>query len=326
MKMAGIFKSIALALATAALVAVSPASAQDAYPSKPVRIVVGFAAGGGNDIFARIIAQELQNELGGTFIVENKPGGGVRVSAEFVKEQAPDGHTLLVGASGAMAISPAVSDKLGYATLRDFAPVSMMAQFPLLMVVNNDLPVKTVKEFVAWAKANPDKSNYGTSSTAFTLAVELFKLKSGAPIVAIPYKSGNEMVLGVLGGQSTMTIVDPPPAVVQIKAGKVRGLAVTSATRHDEVPEIPTMAEAGFPDVNVSLWSGLFAPAATPKPIVAKLEATMRKIMQLPDVKAKFKLNGTEVVGSSSQEFAKRIEDEIKMWKGVAQQANLHLE
>jgi tripartite-type tricarboxylate transporter receptor subunit TctC len=327
MEMAGIFRGCALALVGMLAFATGSSShAQDAYPSKPVRIVVGFAAGGGNDIFARIIAAELQNALGGTFVVENKPGAGGRIAADYVKDQAADGTTLLVGASGAMAISPAISDKLHYNTTRDFVPISMMAQFPLLMVVNVDHPAKNVKDFVAWAKTNPDKSNYGTSSPAFTLAVELFKLKSGAPIQAIPYKSGNEMVLGVLGGQSSMTIVDPPPAVVQIRAGKVRGLAVTAAKRHDEVPDVPTLAEAGFPGIDVSLWSGLFAPAATPKPILVKLEAAMRKIMQLPEVKQKFKTNGAEVVGNSSQEFTARIENEIKMWKGVAQQANLKLE
>jgi tripartite-type tricarboxylate transporter receptor subunit TctC len=324
--MAWIVKSLALALVAGLAALGQPAQAQDAYPSKTVKIVVGFAAGGGNDIFARIIAQELQTALGGTFVVENKVGGGGRVAAEYVKDQAPDGHTLLVGASGAMAISPAISDKLKYSTLNDFVPVSMMAQFPLLMVTNVDHPAKTLKDFVAWSKANPDKSNYGTSSPAFTLAVELFKLKSGAPIVAIPYKSGNEMVLGVLGGQSSMTIVDPPPAVAQIKGGKLRGLAVTAAKRHDEVPDVPTMAEAGYPDVNVALWSGVFVPAATPKPIVVKLEAAIQKIMQLPDVKQKFKTHGTEAVGNTSQQFIAVIEKEIKTWRDVAKQANLNLE
>lgn len=319
-------KTLTFVVAACLAALLQPAKAQDAYPSKTVRVIVGFAAGGGNDIFARIVAQELQNELGGTFVVENKVGAGGRISAEYVKGQAPDGHTLLVGASGAMAISPAISDKLAYSTLRDFVPVSMMAQFPLLMVVKPDHPAKTVKEFVAWSKANPETSNYGTSSPAFTLAVELFKLKSGAQIVAVPYKSSNEMVLGVLGGHSSVTVVDPPPAVEQIKAGKLRGLAITAPKRDKDVPDVPTMAEAGYPDVNVALWSGVFVPAATPKPIVAKLEAAMRKIMQLPHVKEKFRLHGTEVVGNSSQEFAAIIEREIRMWRDVAKQANLNLE
>jgi len=317
----------ALALAAALCVAFAGAAqGADAYPSKPVRLEVGFAAGGGNDIFARIVAQELQTTLGQPVVVENRVGGGGRVAADYVKNQAPDGYTLLVGASGAMAISPAISDKLGYATLRDFVPISEMADFPLVMVVTPSHPAKTVKEFVAWAKANPDKANYGTSSAAFTLAVELFKLKSGAPIVAIPYKSGNEMVLGVLGGQASMTIVDPPPAVPQIAAGKLRALAVTAKSRDPDLPDVPTMAEAGYPDVNVALWSGLFAPAGTPQPIVDKLEAAMREIMHRPDIKAKFRQNGADVVGGTSKEFTAVIDKEIRMWRDVAQTANLHLE
>jgi tripartite-type tricarboxylate transporter receptor subunit TctC len=325
MRIAARWSCALLALIGLAIVSVGGAQSQE-YPSKTIRIVVGFAPGGGNDIFARIIAQELQMALGQSVVVENKPGGGGRIAAEYVKDQAPDGLTLLVGPSGPMAISPAVSDKLAYATLRDFAPVTMLAAFPLVLVVNADHPARNLKEFVAWAKANPDKSNYGTSSTAFTLATELLKLKTGMPGVGIPYKSGNEMVLGVLGGQSSMVIVDPPPAVAQIAAGKLRGLAVTAAKRHDDLPDVPTIVEAGYPDVQVVLWSGVFVPAATPKPVIAKLESTLRKILQIGDVRKKFKANGTEVVGNSSQEFAAAIEKEIVMWRGVAQAANLHLE
>ncbi len=222
--MRGIRQTHTVAAAAVALVALAltahPATAQsDNYPSKTIRVIVGFAAGGGNDLIARIVAQELQNALGQSVVVENRVGAGGRIAAEYVMSQPPDGHTLLVGASGAMAISPAVTEKMPYVTLRDFAPVSMVAAFPLVMASSIDHPAKNVQEFVAWSKANPDKSNYGTSSPAFTLAVELFKLKSGAPITAIPYKSGNEMVMSVIGGNSSMTIVDPPPAAPQIQAG-----------------------------------------------------------------------------------------------------------
>ncbi len=298
----------------------------DTYPNKTIRVIVGFAAGGGNDLIARIVAQELQNALGQSVVVENRVGAGGRVAAEHVMREPPDGHTLLVGASGAMALSPAVYEKFPYATLRDFAPVSMIASFPLVMATSIDNPAKTAKEYVAWAKANPDKSNYGTSSPAFTLAVELFKLRSGAPITAIPYKSGNEMVMSVIGNNSSMTIVDPPPAVPQIQAGKLRGLAVTATTRMEEIPDVPTVAEAGYPDVLVSLWSGLFAPAGTPKHITQKLETEIRRIMQLADVKQKFKAMATGTVGSTSQEFAATIEKETAMWRDVAKAANLKFE
>lgn len=323
----GQLKSITLALAIAAISAMPPAAqAQEAYPNRTIRLIVGFAAGGGNDLIARILAQELQTALGQAVVVENKVGAGGRVSADYVKQQSPDGYTLLIGASGAMAISVAVSEKLTYNTLRDFIPVSMVASFPLVMVVNPDHPAKTVKEFVTWAKANPEKSNYGTSSTAFTLAMELFKLKSGAPIQAIPYKSGNEMVLGVIGNQSSITIVDPPPAIPQIEGGKLRALAVTAPKRTVDLPDVPTMDEAGFPDVHVSLWSGVFAPAGTPAPIVKRLETELQRIMQKKDVRDKFRAMATDSVGSTSQQFSAAIERETKMWRGVADDANLKLE
>jgi tripartite-type tricarboxylate transporter receptor subunit TctC len=316
----------AFALAAAVLICATPSVAQTDYPNRTIRLLVGFAAGGGNDIFARIVGQKLQEAFGQPVVVENRVGAGGRVVAEYVMGQAPDGYTLLVGASGAMAISPAVTDKLPYMTLRDFVPISMVAAFPLVMVINPDHPAKTVKDFVAWAKANPDKANYGSSSTAFTLTTELFKLKSGAPIVGVPYKSGNEMVIGVMGGQTSITIVDPPPATPQVKAGKLRGLAVTAATRLEDLPEVPTMVEAGYPDVQVALWSGIFAPAKTPAPIVEKLEGEIRRIMQLPDVKEKFRALATGTVGSTSQEFAATIEREIQMWREVAKASNLQLE
>jgi tripartite-type tricarboxylate transporter receptor subunit TctC len=315
----------AAAVAAAGLPQTGSAQAQ-VYPSRTIRLIVGFAAGGGNDLIARILAQELQNSLGQAVVVENKVGAGGRVAAEFVKGQPADGYTLLIGASGAMAISVAVSDKLHYSTLKDFVPISKVADFPLFMVVNPSHPAKTVKEFVEWAKANPDKSNYGTSSTAFTLAMELFKLKSGMPAVAIPYKSGNEMVLGVLGGQSAVTIVDPPPAIPQIQGGKARALAVTDSKRMSDLPDVPTMDEAGYPDVHVSLWSGVFAPANTPEPVVKRLESELQRILKTPEIAQKFRAMATNAVGSSSQQFKDDIAREVKMWRNVADAAHLTLE
>jgi tripartite-type tricarboxylate transporter receptor subunit TctC len=314
----------------ASLLVAAPTAAQqtatDKYPSKPIHLIVGFAAGGGNDIIARIVGQKLQDSLGQTVIVENRVGAGGRLSAEYVAAQPPDGLTLLVGASGAMAISPAVVAGVPYATLRDFAPISMIASFPLIMVVNPDHPAKSVKELVAWAKANPDKANYATSSTAFTLATELFKLKSGAPMVPIPYRSGNESVVSVMAGQSTVTIVDPPPTTPQVKAGKLRALAVTAAQRLDDLPDVPTMDEQGYPDVHVKLWSGIFAPAKTPPAVIRTLETELQRIMQMPDVQERFKAMATGTVGSSATEFAKVIESETRMWGEVAKEANLKFE
>jgi tripartite-type tricarboxylate transporter receptor subunit TctC len=312
----------------ALLAAAGPSAAQqaDKYPGKPIHLIVGFAAGGGNDIMARIVGQKLQDSLGQTVVVENRVGASGRLSAEYVAAQPPDGYTLLVGASGAMVVGPAVVAGVPYVTLRDFAPISMIATFPLIMVVGADHPAKSVKELVAWAKANPDKANYATSSTAFTLATELFKLKSGSPMVPIPYRSSNESVVSVMAGQSTLTIADPPPTAPQVMSGKVRGLAVTAPKRLDDLPDVPTMDEQGYPDVHVQLWSGIFAPAKTPPAVIKTLETELQRIMQMPDVKERFKAMATGTVGSSAAEFAKVIETETRMWADVAKAANLKFE
>ncbi len=238
----------------------------------------------------------------------------------------PDGYTLMVGAAGAMSIIPAISVKQPYHGTKDFAPISMVAAFPLILVVQASHPAKNVKDLVAWMKANPDKSNYATSSPAFTLATELFKLKTGAPGTAIPYKSSGESLVSVLGEQSLLTIADPPPTTPLVKNGQVRALAVLAKARSDELPDVPTMTEAGVPDVNVSLWSGLFAPAHTPPDIVARLESEVVKIMQMPDVKEKFKAMATPVVGGTAADFARVIDAETQTWAEVGRAANVKLE
>jgi tripartite-type tricarboxylate transporter receptor subunit TctC len=296
------------------------------YPNKTIKIVVGFAAGGGNDIIARIVGQKLQDELGQTVIIENKVGAGGSLAALSVMTAPPDGYTLLVGASGAMSIIPAISVRPPYATLRDFAPISELASFPLILSVHPSHPAKNVQELVAWAKANPDKSNYATSSSAFTLATELFKLRTGALATGIPYKSSNEMLVSVIAQQSVFTITDPPPTTPQVKSGQVRALAVTSNKRLEDLPDVPTMAEAGVSSMEVGLWSGIFAPAATPPGIISKLETELRKIMQMADVKERFKAMATPTVGSTAAEFTHTIDTETKMWTEVGRLANVKLE
>ena len=296
------------------------------YPAKTIKIVVGFAAGGGNDIIARIIGQKLQDGFGQTVIIENKVGAGGSLAALTVMAAPADGYTLLVGASGAMSIIPAISVRPPYTTLKDFAPISNIASFPLILSIYPSHPAKNVQELVTWMKANPDKSNYATSSSAFTLATELFKLRSGAPGTAIPYKSSNESLVSVIGQQSLFTIADPPPTTPQVKGGQVRALAVTSSSRLEDLPDVPTMSEAGVSGVDVGLWSGIFAPAATPPGVVRKLETELRKIMQMADVKEKFKAMATPTVGSTAAEFTRTIDIETKMWGEVGRAANVKLE
>jgi tripartite-type tricarboxylate transporter receptor subunit TctC len=317
-------------LAVALIAGSSTAGAQNDpaanYPSRNIKMVVGFAAGGGNDIIARIISQKLEERLGHPVIIENKPGAGGSLAALAVKASAPDGYTLLIGASGAMSIIPAISVKPPYTTLKDFTPISNLVSFPLVLSVYAAHPAKSLPELVAWMKANPDKSNYSTSSPAFTLATELFKLRSGAPATAIPYKSSGEMVMAVMAQQAVFTIADPLPTTTQVRSGQVRALAVTSDTRLEDLPDVPTLADGGVTGANVGLWSGVFAPAGTPPTIVRKLETELRRIMQMADVKEKFKALATPTVGSTAAEFVQLIDTETKMWAEVGRAANVKLE
>jgi len=307
--------------------AARPALAQDdaaKYPARPIHIIVGFAAGGGNDIIARVFGQKLSEDLGQPVIVENKPGGGAIVATEYVAKAPPDGTTLLVGASG-MAINHALYAKLPYDTVRDFVAVSELCSFPLIMVVNAASPIKSVAELVAYAKANADKTNYSSSSASFQLVTELFKQTTGAPMQVIPYKSANESVLAVISGQVTTTIADTGSVYSQIKSGTVRALAVAAPRRLDDLPDVPTMKEAGA-DVDAILWSGIFVPKAAPPEIVRKLESEFMKIAKQPDVIAHLKPLGVETVGSSSKEFSQILAADIARWGDVAKAANIRVE
>ena len=324
----GIFARSLLGAALVAMAAgaIAPAQAQGDYPTRPIHLVVGFAAGGGNDIFARLVGAKLGDILGQTVVVENRPGAAGRLSAEYVSHQAADGYTLLVGASGAMAIGPAIYADLPYQTNKTFVPIGMIGNFPLIMVIGADNPSANVKDFVAWMKQHPDKANYASSSPAFTITTELLKLKTGMPGVAIPYKSSNEMILSVIQGQTAMTIADGPPTVPQVKAGKVKALAVTGKERSGELPDTPSMAEAGFPSVDVHLWSGVFAPAATPPAIVAKLQKAFAESIADAGVAAKLKAMAVNPGGATPEEFRKIIDSDIAKFSEVVKAASLKFE
>jgi tripartite-type tricarboxylate transporter receptor subunit TctC len=306
--------------------AIAPASAQSDYPSRPIRLVVGFAAGGGNDIFARLVADKASQILGQSVIVENKPGAGGRLAPEYVLSQPGDGYTLFVGPSGAMAVAAAIYSDLKYSPTKDFVPVAMIANFPLIMVIGEDNPAKNVKEFVDWMKQHPDKANYASSSPAFTITAELLKLKTGMPGTMIPYKSSNEMNLSVIEGQTAMTIADGPPTIPQVKAGKVKAIAVTGKDRSSELPEVPSMAEAGYPDVDVHLWSGVFAPSAAPAPIVAKLQKAFARAIADPGVSQKLKAMAVDPGGATPEEFTKIIDRDVVTFRDVVKAANLKFE
>jgi tripartite-type tricarboxylate transporter receptor subunit TctC len=314
-----------IALGTIALTGASAQEAASNYPTRAIHIIVGFTPGGGNDIIARVVGQKLSESLGQPVIVENKPGAGAIVATEHVAKAAPDGYTLLVGASGAMAINPAVYAKLPYDPIRDFVPVSELGSFPLILVVNASSPIKSVAELVAYTKANPSKSNYSSSSAAFQLVTELFKQKTGAPMEVVPYKGANDSVMAVISGQVIATIADAGPVAGQVHGGQVRALAIAAPQRMEDLPDVPTMKEAGA-DVDAVLWSGIFAPKGTPPGIVKKLEGEFRRIARLPDVITRLKPLGIEPVGNSSEDFAKILAADIARWTEVAKAGNIKME
>jgi tripartite-type tricarboxylate transporter receptor subunit TctC len=320
------------ALPTAAFVlaafACQPAGAQGEanYPSRPIHLVVGFAAGGGNDLFARLVGQKLSENIGQPVIIENKAGAGGRIAVEYVKNQPADGYTIMVAASGQMAIAAAIYPKLSYHPTRDFLPLTMIASFPLILAGPADDSIKSVKDLVAYGKANPNKSNYATSSPAFTITTELFKLKTGMPAVAVPYKSSNEMMLSVAGGNTLFAIADGPPTMPLVQGGKVRALAVTGSERSSELPDVPSMAEAGYPEVNIGLWSGVFVSANAPPGVAKKLEAELRRAMADPGVREKLKGMAVNPGGGPGEEFRQKIESDIKLFADVVKAANLKFE
>jgi tripartite-type tricarboxylate transporter receptor subunit TctC len=312
---------LACVLASAGLQAQTDAAR--GYPSKPMRLIIPFAAGGGNDVVARVVAAKLGQNLGQPVIVENRPGNNGFIGAKLVVDAAADGYTMLMGPSGPIAISPAIFSKMPYAPLKDLAPVTMIGSYPLILVVSQSLPARTIAELVQYAKARPDKVNYGSTSATFQLASELFNLKTGTSFQHIPYKSSADFTTAAMTGEITIALADPPPAIGLIKSGKIRGLAVTSATRHPFWPEVPTMAEAGVPDMEVTIFMGLFLPAATPRAIVQRLRDEVARGIAEPDAREKLLALGIAPAGNQPDEFAKFLAEDSARWAAVARSANI---
>jgi tripartite-type tricarboxylate transporter receptor subunit TctC len=309
---------------------VSPARAQSesvaSYPSQPIHIVVAASPGGVNDILARMVGQKLTESFGQPVVVENKPGAGTIIGTDYVAHARPDGYTLLSSPMASMAVNPAVYPKLSYAPQRDFMPISLAASYPYFLAVSNAAPVRTVGELVAYTKANPSKANAGGASTTFQLAIEMLKQRTGAQIQYIPYRGSNDATLGLISGELMLSFVDPGPAAQHIKSGQFRALAVTSATRRASFPDVPTMVEAGIPDMAIVSWTGFLAPAGTPAGIAAKLESEIRRILSLADIRDRLQALELDPVGSTSEEFARTIAKDIETWSAVAKTANIRIE
>jgi tripartite-type tricarboxylate transporter receptor subunit TctC len=306
------------ALACAALAAASPAAAQ-AFPSKPIRMVVTFPTGGAPDILSRTISEKLDPSWGQTMIVDNKPGAGGNIGAEFVARAPADGHTLVMGTVGTHSINGSLYARIPYDMVRDFAPVTLIASTPNLLVVNNDVPAKNLQELIALAKARPGQLTFGSPGigTSVHVSGELFNSLAGVKTQHIPYKGRQFAIPDLLGGQITMMFDNMPSALPVVREGKLRAIGVTSAKRSGSAPEIPTIAEQGLPGFEATSWFAVFAPANTPKPVVEKLHAEIVRIFNLPDVQTKMRTLGLDPILGGPEDLAKTQQAEIVKWAKV---------
>lgn len=302
------------------------AFSQAAYPTQPIRLIVSFAAGGPTDVFARLVASKLEKELGQPIIVENKPGGGSNIGSEFVAKAKPDGYTLLVG-TVANATNMGIYKNLGYDTVRDFAPITQIMSSPSVLVVNNNIPVKTLDELVAYIKERPGKLNYASSGAGGMQhhAAEMLKLRAGIDMLHIPYKGAAPALTDVIGGTVNMGFKTASGVMPAIQSGKVRAIAVAGNSRLAQLPDIPTMAEAGMPGIEADSWNGLFAPAGTPPAIINRLAEATIKVLQTQEIKERFAAISATPVGSSPAEFSQYVRDEVQKWGKVAKEANVQL-
>jgi tripartite-type tricarboxylate transporter receptor subunit TctC len=308
---------VRLAAALALLCGLAAAHAQS-WPSKPIRYIVPFPPGGATDILARSIADKLGPALGQPVIVENRAGAAGNVGTELAAKAAPDGYTILM-VTVAQSISETLYAKLAYNLMRDLAPVILVARVPNVMVVHPSVPARSVKEFIDYAKANPGKVNFASSGsgTSIHMSAELFKLLAGVDIVHIPYKGSAAALTDLIGGQVSVMFDNLPPSMPHIRSGKLRALAITTTTRYPTLPDLPTMVEAGVPGYEASSWFGIMVPAGTPKDIVARLNAEVRKIMALPDVRERFDQQGAIASPGTPEDFDAFIRAEIAKWGKV---------
>jgi tripartite-type tricarboxylate transporter receptor subunit TctC len=314
--------SLAALLAAAAFAASSPAAAQD-YPKKQIELVVPFVAGGTTDNVARLMAQRFSESWGQTVIVNNRPGGGSTIGHAVVAKAPPDGHTLLV-TTISFAIT-AVMQKLPFDPIKDFAPISEFASLPLILVVHPSLPATNLKEFIALMKSKPGGWDFASSGagTSPHLAAEMFKSMAGVDIVHVPYKGNAEAMNAFLGGHIKIYFALVPAVLQHVKAGSLRAIAVTTEQRLPYLPDVPTIAESGFPGYEISSWQGVFAPGGTPRDVVAKINGEVVRLLNVPEVRARISLEGADPVGSSPEAFAERVKSEIAKWSKVARSAGI---
>jgi tripartite-type tricarboxylate transporter receptor subunit TctC len=307
---------------------ISGLATAQSWPAKPMRIVIAQAPGSATDVISRVVANPLSEALGQPIVIDARPGAGGVLGTEVAARSAPDGYTLFMGNNSTHGSNPAVYAKLPYDAVKDFAPVSFVASVPYVLVVDPKLPVKTVSEFIALAKSNPGKLNYASAGNGSThhFCGELLKSMTGIDMQHIPYKGSGPGIAGLLGGEVSMMFSNVADIGSQIKAGKVKPLAVTAVKRASTLPEVPTMAEAGLPDFVVTSWFGLLVPAGTPAPIVARLNAETVKVLGRAEVKSTLAAQGLEVAPSSPEQFAAHIRSEIARFTKIAKAAGIKAE
>jgi tripartite-type tricarboxylate transporter receptor subunit TctC len=319
--------AIAIAVAGFCTTGQAQAQAADSYPSKPIHIVVTFTSGGAPDILARLIGEKLSATWGQSVIVENKPGAGGNIGADYVAKAAPDGYNLVLGTVGTHSINGALYQNMPYDMVKDFTPVTLLASTPNMLVVNNDVPAKNLKDFIALGKKE-GKMTFASSGSGTSIHVsgELFKTMTGIDMMHIPYKGRASAIPDLLGGRVTMMFDNMPSSLPLVREGKLRALGVTSAKRSQAAPDIPTLAEAGLPGFEAVSWFAMFAPANTPAPVVAKLQGEISKILKSPEISKRLLDLGLEPSGSTSAELAAYQKSEIAKWSKVVKDSGAKVE
>lgn len=326
----GLSRVLAFSLAAAAGsgLAASAAQAQPSYPARPIRMLVGFPAGGGVDIVARLMADEMQKSLGQPITVDNRAGAAANIATEAAARSAADGYTLLMGNTGSLAINPALYPKLAFDVQKDFVPVAWVSTSPLLVLVHAEQPIATLGELVERARQQPGQLAYGTGGTGSVshLAMELLKAQTGANLLHVPYRGGSPAVTDLLGNQLQVVVEGVPIAMPFLKAGKLRALAVTSAQRLPALPDVPTGAQAGFAQFNAIAWYGIVAPAGTPAPIVRRLNEAANEALNSPALREKLAQQGSEPAGGTPEAFGDFLRQETQRWAGAVKVSGAKVE
>jgi tripartite-type tricarboxylate transporter receptor subunit TctC len=321
-------KSIRCAVALAATLAIPSVGLSQAYPQRAIRVVVSFPPGGSTDFIARVLAQHMPATLGQSLVVDNRGGAAGTIGTDIVAKAAPDGYTLLVTADPPVTIAPSLYPKLPYDPARDIPAITELINYPYVAVVNAAVPVASLKDLIALAKAQPGKLRYAHPGvgTGIHLAGELFKMTVGVDIVSVPYKGGGPAMISVVGNEAQISFATPPSSLPHVKSGRLKALAQTTSKRSAPLPDLPTFAEAGVPGFHVDGWVGLFAPAGTPPRIIERLYGEAVKVLRLPEVKEYVLAGGSEISGISTEESRAKVRREIAMWAKVVKAAGIKVE